>query len=587
MAAKVSLRYLKDETNQIRRTYPKLKDDSAFVLWFLRAFLSDSEDAALKALTGVSSDRNVDAILIDGRSHQVHLVQGKFRQSQQKAEKRNDVLAFADLSTYPWEGKKVLEAFYSKLDPLVREKFQELVRYVRSPHRFELRLYYVTTGHCSKSILEEAKAHVRQAEGAVEIRVMEGKEVLTLFKDYLEGVAPAVPALTLPVAAESAIQNEGAIHRFDPRKKIESWVFTMAASDVGEMYAKVGLRLFARNIRGYLGDTSINEAMTATIRNEPENFWYYNNGVTMVCDDVKREVQGGQDVLRVEKPQVINGQQTTRQLHDSSATKGSVLVKIIKIPRHPGDDEEYDNLVNSIVRATNWQNHIDPSDLVSNDFIQVFIERSLRKIKYQYIRKKQSKSEARRQFGNQGFIQIQKHELAQAVGGCEFDPAVVRRGKEGLFEDPYYKAIFSSHSVSYYLSRYWLMRQIQYVAHGRPERAYAKWLVLNFIWKEICKAVETGEGEKKFRAVCEEYYSYALSPLQRAISGTFRAALAFFRSARGKGEKAMDISTFFRLTKLDYRFADFWMSSKNSQRNNVNQGFKLFRERLNEVEFEA
>src|SRR6266571_1992208 len=151
MAVKAPMKDLKDEVNQIRKTYPKLKDDSAFVLWFLRAFLSDSEDAALKALTGVSGDRNIDAILVDQRSRQVHLVQGKFRQSQEKTEKRNDVLGFADLCTYPWEDKKLLEAFYAKLDPLVRDRFAELVRYVRFPHKFELRLYYVTTGRCSKS----------------------------------------------------------------------------------------------------------------------------------------------------------------------------------------------------------------------------------------------------------------------------------------------------------------------------------------------------------------------------------------------------------------------------------------------------
>ena len=39
MKIKVSIGEIKDEINQIRKTYPKLKDDSAFVLWFLRAYL--------------------------------------------------------------------------------------------------------------------------------------------------------------------------------------------------------------------------------------------------------------------------------------------------------------------------------------------------------------------------------------------------------------------------------------------------------------------------------------------------------------------------------------------------------------------
>ena len=39
------------------------------------------------------------------------------------------------------------------------------------------------------------------------------------------------------------------------------------------------------NVRGFLGSTEINRGMEATLTREPEYFWYYNNGVTIVCDD--------------------------------------------------------------------------------------------------------------------------------------------------------------------------------------------------------------------------------------------------------------------------------------------------------------
>ena len=71
----------------------------------------------------------------------------------------------------------------------------------------------------------------------------------------------------------------------------------MAGRDVGQMYNKIGKRLFARNIRGYLGDTDINNSMAETIKKEHNNFWYYNNGVTIVCDDARTEGQEGEDFL--------------------------------------------------------------------------------------------------------------------------------------------------------------------------------------------------------------------------------------------------------------------------------------------------
>ena len=60
--------------------------------------------------------------------------------------------------------------------------------------------------------------------------------------------------------------------------------------------------------------TGDNRGMEATLQKEPEYFWYYNNGITIVCDEAKQESSRGRQILRVTNPQVINGQQTTRTL---------------------------------------------------------------------------------------------------------------------------------------------------------------------------------------------------------------------------------------------------------------------------------
>jgi len=43
---------------------------------------------------------------------------------------------------------------------------------------------------------------------------------------------------------------------------------------------------------------------------------------------------------------------------------------------------------------------------------------------------------------------IKKDELAQLVAACEFDPVVVRSGKEGLFKQPYYDRIFDGRAFA-------------------------------------------------------------------------------------------------------------------------------------------
>lgn len=585
MEQDVSLKEVKDELNQIRKRNPALKDDSAFVLWFLQSYLVDSEETAKKALTGVCGDKNIDAIFIDEKVKQANIIQGKFHYAEGYREKRNDVLAFADLSLKPWGGSSELEVFYNRLDPLVRQKFEELVGRVRR-NKYVLRLFYVTTGTCSPQIISEANERVRQSNGPSEIYIIDYDRVLTIFKDYLEGVAPAVPLLNLKIVSEGAIYHEGMLHRHDPERGIDSWVFSMSGKDIGELYDKVGIRLFARNIRGYAGDTDVNKSIARTIKNEPHNFWYYNNGLTIVCDGVKHEEQGREKVLVVENAQVINGQQTTRTLHKTQSRSTNILVKVIKIPRNKGNGQEYDTLVNSIVQATNWQNHIEPSDLVSNEHIQVLLERELRKVGYQYIRKRMHKSEAKRLFG-QGFYQVDKREIAQVVAACEFNPYVVRKvGKEGLFERPYYASIFRSTLISYYLSKYRLMKEVSYAARGYPERAYAKWLVLRFLWDQLSADIGSGNAELRFRYACERENYRVTIPLNSAAIDVFRAALKFYRQKRGKGEKAKDVSSFFNLKDTHENFVSFWNSPKNKYKRRVRNNIKKFRDALEKLDME-
>lgn len=108
-------------------------------------------------------------------------------------------------------------------------------------------------------------------------------------------------------------------------------------------------------------------------------------------------------MLRVANPQIINGQQTTRILaaEDRRAEKATVLVRVIRIPRgEAGSRDRFEQLVSQIVEATNWQNVIRASDLMSNDRQQIILERELRKLGYQYLRKRQTKREARRAAGS-------------------------------------------------------------------------------------------------------------------------------------------------------------------------------------------
>jgi hypothetical protein len=577
---------LKRELAYFREKFPSLHDDELFVVWFLRAFVTEDEETAAKSLTGVGGDKGLDAIVIDDAAKIVFVVQGKYRQKfNQKNEGRGDVLGFANLA-YQLCDSEGFASLTQDMDPLARKKATEA--YDRcNKRRYRLKLYFLSSGKTSGSLRDEANRLVRRSSDRASIDIFDGRQVLLLLRDYLDGVAPPVPSLELEMESGEGVRVNGILQRYDTKTNIESWVFSMSGRAVGDLYSFGGSRLFARNVRGFLGSTEVNKNMEATLDSQSQYFWYYNNGITMVCDQAEHARSNGRDILRVTNPQIINGQQTTRTLHrkGAKAAKASVIVRVIRVPRdQDGRSGNFEGLVSQIVGATNFQNKIGAADLMSNDRQQIEIERQFRKFNYWYIRKRQTKSEARRESGLRHYTLIKKEDLAQAVAACELDPSVARIvGREGLFEERFYQQLFPHGDPHFYLSRYLLMRATSYVSSGYPERGYAKWLVLHFMWTQLAPLVRSRVGAECFRME-SEHWGPSDKQLVRCIEITFNASLKFYRSRRGVGAKALDVSSFFRRRALDVEFEKFWRSAANERRGTFRRAWqkyeKTFREQM-------
>jgi hypothetical protein len=201
------------------------------------------------------------------------------------------------------------------------------------------------------------------------------------------------------------------------------------------------------------------------------------------------------------------------------------------------------------------------SDLVSNDRTQIELERAFRKIGYLYLRKRQSKDEALKDSGRGQFRIITKDELAQAVAGCELDPFIVRSEKEKLFTEDLYPSVFPNSDPNYYLVRYYLMREVSRVASGVPERVYAKWLVLHFMWSRLSTVIRGNQKSRAFRVSCEKKSPLLLEPLRRALEEVAVEAMKYYRANRSDGGFPLDISQFFKNRKGHHTaFSAHWGS---------------------------
>jgi hypothetical protein len=171
------------------------------------------------------------------------------------------------------------------------------------------------------------------------------------------------------------------------RNGVKSVIFSCKGKDIAEIYEDHKERIFQMNVRYFLGnrDKSINEEMIQTAESSQEsvNFWYYNNGITMVCSDYN--IPERKDSITISKPQIINGAQTTYSLYQANhegklRDEVEVLIRIIAT-----DDRA---LSENITLYSNSQNPIRLRDLRSNDEVQVRVQNAMTSYGYFYERKR-------------------------------------------------------------------------------------------------------------------------------------------------------------------------------------------------------
>lgn len=99
-------------------------------------------------------------------------------------------------------------------------------------------------------------------------------------------------------------------------RRIKAYTFTASLFDIVKMYNEIGDELFRQNVRFAIKDElDVEENIKKTLRECPEDFWYLNNGVTIIVQDANalnldKTSRIGLDYSNYQIISVINGAQT-------------------------------------------------------------------------------------------------------------------------------------------------------------------------------------------------------------------------------------------------------------------------------------
>lgn len=136
------------------------------------------------------------------------------------------------------------------------------------------------------------------------------------------------------------------------------------------MYGYRGL--FSQNLRYYVKSAKVDENIIESMQEHPDNFWYFNNGIILICEDYL--ISETSIILR--KFSIINGGQTTKLIGETEFNKDFFLqCKIIK-NKYLDEDERLE-FISDVAEASNTQKPIKNKDLIANRIEQRLLKKQM------------------------------------------------------------------------------------------------------------------------------------------------------------------------------------------------------------------
>jgi hypothetical protein len=146
--------------------------------------------------------------------------------------------------------------------------------------------------------------------------------------------------------------------------------------EIAEWWKNHSNFLFSQNLRLFYHSSEVNEALKNTLASRPENFWYFNNGITVICDSIVRGLAGSPDhrvgIFTRNGVSVVNGAQTVGSIGNivggmpdgSDPPTGWAQVRIISLEKCPPE------FARSLTRAANLQNAVSNREFAAMDPLQ-------------------------------------------------------------------------------------------------------------------------------------------------------------------------------------------------------------------------
>ncbi|MFH8469516.1 AIPR family protein [Streptomyces sp. NPDC017991] len=261
----------------------------------------DAEEAAAAVVDG-PGDHGIDAVIISPSGSDIWFVQAKWSDSARDRTSEGDALKMLrGLS-------RLADRQYDGFNSRIRALRKGIDSVLSSPQCQVNLVLALTTG--DGRLTQQAEERLVRAKGAFGFK---DRTSLTVRALGLADFYSAARAAAVPVPVRLIAHLTHGWYGIDTPYR--SWVGSISAGELASWYESHGPQLFDPHLRRDQ-PTQPRPDLVEQLVTRPEEFWYLNNGITLLCDHVtthyfSRKVSGHPVRLDLDNARIINGAQTT------------------------------------------------------------------------------------------------------------------------------------------------------------------------------------------------------------------------------------------------------------------------------------
>ena len=490
------------------------------------------------------SDEGIDAVYVDEENKHIQLFNFKYRYPF-----KSEAIQSKDEALKSSKFFSVLRTQKNKLKGRMKKEASQIINLLSGNEIWDISFYIVSNENNTlkiddpnleqlkeiygikiisiglNEIVEETSPRPRQIDATL---LLPKDSIMTFKEDSLSSNISYI--MTLPLVELVRITCD------DERiRDLYNW-------EDGKILEKVRMepQVLYDNVRGFMGKTKYNRNIEQSLDSEPKKFFFYNNGITIIADDISKEDTNMYTKVKfkIKNIQVLNGGQTLRTIHNyntnnranltETLSTAQILVKFLKVTS--------EELKGNIAEFTNSQNSISMRDLRSLRIEQIQLEEFLGNNGILYERKRGYVGDLKGKYKTSLSLDL----MGQILLSLEGFPEQVSNKKRDIFAG-YYNRLFASNTEllsQKTIDSIWTYRKIEklysesHYDDTAQKNMYILYLSNYFNAKKYIKIIETFE-----KYLLE--YSKSISIDKRKassrylIEATFREALTNYCKENG------------------------------------------------------